>query len=258
VAALFLLGFAVSTLHMRQHMAAALALDPMKQHEAIAQPYNIAALAIMAAAFLVALIYCTDALQSERRDRSILFWKSMPVSNFTTVLAKAIVPIVVLPLITFAITFVTQALMLLLSTVVLLANGMSIAPLWSNVSFFSLSVGLLYHLVAVHGLMYAPIFGWLLLVSAWARHVAFLWAILLPLTIGVLEKIVFHSTHLAAMLSYRISGGAPEGDGKMSMDHLTPFTLGELLLSPTLWLGLAFTAACVVLAARLRRNREPI
>jgi len=258
VAALFLVGFAISTIGLPQQMAAALALDPIKRHEAIAAHYNLAALAIMGATFLVALIYCTEAFQSERRDRSILFWKSMPVSNFTTVLAKALVPIIVLPIVTFAITFVTHALMLLLSSLVLLANGMSVVPLWSNVSFFSISVGLLYHLVAVHGLMYAPIFAWLLLVSAWARHVAFLWAVLLPLTIGVLEKIVFHSTHLAAMLSYRISGGAPNDGGKMSMDHLTPFTLGEFLLSPTLWLGLAFTAVCVVLAARLRRNRGPV
>jgi ABC-2 type transport system permease protein len=257
VAAVFLLGFAMSTFGLPARMRAALASVRMHQQDMITQPYNLAALLIMAATFLVSLLYCIDALQSERRDRSILFWKSMPVSNFTTVLAKALVPIVVLPLITFAVTFVTQLLMLLLSTLVLVANGMSIAPLWSNVSFFSVSIGLLFHLVAIHGLFYAPIFGWLLLVSAWARRVAFLWALLPPLALGAFERIVFHTSHLAAMLSSRISGNAT-GNPKMSMDQLMPFTPGEFLLSPTLWTGLAFTAVCVVLAARLRRNREPV
>jgi len=257
VAALFLLGFAISTIGLPARTRAALAAVRMHQQDMITQPYNLVALLIMATAFLVALLYCVDALQSERRDRSILFWKSMPVSNFTTVLAKAIVPIIVLPLITFAVTFVTQALMLLLSSAVLLANGMSLAPLWSNVSFFSLSLGLFFHLVAIHGLFYAPIFGWLLLVSAWARRVAFLWALLPPLAIAAFEKIVFHTSHLATTLSSRISGNAT-GNPKMSMDQLMPFTPGEFLLSPTLWTGLAFTAVCVVLAARLRRNREPI
>ena len=67
-----------------------------------------------------ALFYCLDALHGERRDRSILFWKSLPVSDLTTVLSKASIPLVVLPLVTFAITVVTQLIMLLLSTAVLL------------------------------------------------------------------------------------------------------------------------------------------
>ena len=77
----------------------------------------------MAAAFIVAIFYCLDALHGERRDRSILFWKSLPVSDLTTVLSKASIPLVVIPLLTFAITVVTQFIMLLLSTAVLLGSG---------------------------------------------------------------------------------------------------------------------------------------
>ena len=72
------------------------------------EPYTFAALLIMGTTFVVAFFYCLDALQGERRDRSILFWKSLPVSDLTTVLAKASVPLVILPLLTFAITVVTQ------------------------------------------------------------------------------------------------------------------------------------------------------
>src|SRR5207244_89525 len=81
VAAVFLFGFMISTIHLPQRLGAALALDPMQQHKLIEQPYTIAALVIMGTTFLVAVFYCLDALHGERRDRSILFWKSLQVSG---------------------------------------------------------------------------------------------------------------------------------------------------------------------------------
>ena len=70
---------------------------------------------IMATAFYRGIFYSLEALHGERRDRSILFWKSLPVSDLTTVLAKASIPLVVLPLLVFAITAALQFVMLLLS-----------------------------------------------------------------------------------------------------------------------------------------------
>src|SRR5207247_3007588 len=178
VAAVILFGFLISTIHLPDKMRAALALDPAKQHELIGQPYSFVALLIMGTTFIVAVFYCLDALHGERRDRSILFWKSLPVSDLTTVLSKASIPLVVLPLLTFAITVVTQWIMLLLSTVVLLMSGVSAATLWTQLSLFQMSLLLFYHLLTVHVLWHAPIYAWLLLVSGWARRAAFLWAAL--------------------------------------------------------------------------------
>jgi ABC-2 type transport system permease protein len=261
VAALILAGFLISTVHLPEKMRAALALNPMQQHELIEQPYNFAALLIMGTTFIVAIFYCLDALYGERRDRSILFWKSLPVSDLTTVLSKASIPMVVLPLVTFAITVVTQGIMLLLSTAVLLGSGLSVATLWTNLPLWHMSVMLFYHLLSIHALWYAPIFGWLLLVSAWSRRAPFLWAALPLLAIGVVEKIAFNTSHFAAMLGQRI-GAAPEHAahtaGSMSMDSLTPLTPGQFLISPGLWIGLAVTAVFLAAAVRLRRYREPI
>src|SRR6267143_874527 len=108
VAALFLFGFLISTIHLPDKMRAALALNPVQQHEFIEQPYTFAALLIMGTAFIVGVFYCLDALHGERRDRSILFWKSLPVSDLTTVLSKAIVPLVVMPVISFVVIIATQ------------------------------------------------------------------------------------------------------------------------------------------------------
>ncbi|MGZ5147892.1 MAG: hypothetical protein ACXWCP_30525, partial [Burkholderiales bacterium] len=190
VAGVFLFGFLISTIHLPDKMRAALAQKQLHGQNILEQPYNVAALVIMGTVFIVGFFYTLDALQGERRDRSILFWKSLPVSDLTTVFSKASIPIVILPLLSFVITVATQLIMLLLSTAVLAASGRSVSLLWAHLPLFHMSLLLLYHLLAVHGLWYAPIYGWLLLVSAWARRAAVLWAALPLLAIGAVEKIV--------------------------------------------------------------------
>jgi ABC-2 type transport system permease protein len=261
VAALFLLGFLISLFHMPDKTRAALAADPMQLHEFIEQPYDFAALLIMGATFIVGIFYCLDALHGERRDRSILFWKSLPVADVTTVLSKASIPLVILPLVTFAVTVALQCIMLMLASAVLQGSGLSVATYWQAVSLFQISMGLLYHLVAVHSLYWAPFWGWLLLVSAWARRVPFLWATLPLLAIGVVERIAFNTSHFASMLANRIGGGGEgggSGEARISMAMLNHQTVAEFLTSPGLWIGLALTAAFLAAAIRLRRYREPI
>ena len=220
--------------------------------------YEFAAGALMGTTLLVAIFYCLDALYGERRDRSVLFWKSMPVSDWTAVLSKMAVPLVILPVVTFVITIAMQLFMLLTSSAILSMKGQSAAALW-KLPWLQMSSGLLYHLVTVHSLYYAPIFGWLLLVSAWAKRLPFLWAFLPLAAIGVTEKIVFNTTHFATMLGSRISGGMeadPAKGGGMMM--LWPSHPLEFLIRPGLWIGLAIAATCVAGAVRLRRYRDPI
>jgi ABC-2 type transport system permease protein len=260
-AVLFLFGFLMGMVRWPAKMRAAMALDPMQQHEFIQKPYTYAALLILGTAFIVQIFYCLDALYSERRDRSILFWKSLPVSDLTTVLSKATIPFVVLPLFSFALTVVTQCVMVLISSAVLLASGQSPAVQWAELPLFQMSGMLLYHLVAMHILWYAPIYSWLLLVSAWARRAAFLWATIPLLVIGVVEKIAFNTSHFATMLGYRFGGGpegAPFTAGDFSMNPMLQLTPGQFLSSGGLWTGLAFAAICLAIAVRLRRSRGPI
>jgi ABC-2 type transport system permease protein len=257
-AVVFLLGFLISIVRLPQRMRAVSALDPAQQREAIAMPYDMLAGLLMLTAMIVGAFYCLGALQGERRDRSILFWKSLPVSDLTTVLAKASIPFVVLPLLTFAITVATQWIMLLLSTIVLWANGLSPGTLWTRLSFFQMSLLLLYHLVTVHALWQAPIYGSLLLISAWARRATFLWAALLLVAIGAVERLIFNTRHFTAMLENRASGGGAEAltmPGTFPMNPMTHLTPGTYLSSSGLWIGLLFTAVCLAAAVRLRRYR---
>src|ERR1700693_2953688 len=197
-AAVFLLAFLT-----------ALTLSPAHRHEPLDIPYEFAAALIMGTGFIVGIFYSLDALYGERRDRSILFWKSLPVSDLTTVLSKFAIPLIILPLLSFAIAVVTQFVMLLLSSAVLLGSGLSVGTLGARMSFFHMSLMLLYHILTVHGLWYAPIYGWLLLVSAWAPRAPFLWAFLPSFVICGGEKIEFNTSHFLALVQYRLTGPEP-------------------------------------------------
>jgi ABC-2 type transport system permease protein len=256
-----LFGFLISLITLPHRMQEAMALDAMKRQTAIEQPYDFAALLLMGVTLIVAIFYCLDALYGERRDRSILFWKSLPVSDVTTVVSKAAIPLVVFPLVTFAVTVVTQWIMLMLSTVALIGSGTSVATLWTNLHLWHMSSGLFFHLLAIHGFWYAPFFGWLVLVSAWAKRAVFLWAVLPPMAIGVVEKLAFNTSYFAMMLGSRFAGdteNAASKAGNMSMDALTPFTPLQFAINPRLWVGLAITAAFLAVAVQVRRYREPI
>jgi ABC-2 type transport system permease protein len=267
VAALALFGFLLALIHPPQNKDMGLAaINPSFEPVALAMPYSHAAMLLVLTAFIVVIFYCLDALYGERRDRSILFWKSLPVSDLTTVLAKAGIPLVVLPLIVFAITVALQLIMLVLSTAALLMTGGSVATLWKQLPFFQLEAVLFYSL-AVMALWYAPIFAWLLLISAWARRATFLWAILPPLAIALVEFITFHSVHFGSLLADRFFGFAPRAfnymmpDGSMVDPHFIPIrqiTPGRFLATPGLWIGLVFATAFLAAAVRLRRYREPI
>jgi ABC-2 type transport system permease protein len=259
VAAVFVFGFLISTIGMPHRRRALLMLDPAQQRATIEKPYDIAAIILILTAFLVAVFYCLDALHGERRDRSILFWKSLPVSDRTTVLSKASIPLVVLPLIIFAIIVTTQFLMLLWSSAVLLPSGLA-GTTWTRFNFFEQSLILLYGLITF-ALWHAPTYGWLLLVSGWARRVPVLWAVLPLLALAVLEKIAFNSSLVSSMLKDRFMGHVARAftvkpDGRF--DSLAQLTPGRFLSSPSLWIGLVVAAAFLAAAVRLRRNREPI
>jgi len=262
VAAFQVIGFAISTIGLADRRRAVLLLDPAHQRAAIEQPYDLAAMMMIFIVFIVGVFYCLDALHGERRDRSILFWKSLPVSDLTAVLSKTTIPLVILPLIAFALIVCVQLVMLLMTSVNLLMHGMSPATTFAHVPVFQNWLVMLYGLVAI-ALWHAPIYGWLLLVSGWARRATFLWAVLPLIVIQIFEKIVFDTSYFAKLVQHRLMGFAPHafgfhGEGHPTIDSLSQLTPERYLSSPGLWIGLVFAAAFVACAVRLRRYRGPL
>lgn len=262
VAVVEIIGFAISAVGLPERRRVVLLLnDPVKQRHLIEQPYDLAAVMMLLTIFFVGIFYCLDALYGERRDRSILFWKSLPASDLATVLSKISIALLVLPLIGFCLVVLIQLATLVITSVSLLFAGGSVSSTWKLIPFFQNWFVLLYGLIAV-SLWNAPIYGWMLLVSAYVRRAAFLWAILPWFAISVFERITFGSSYFFGLVKVRCFGFAAEAfDFKGphpiidSLDQLTPL---RYLTGIELWLGLLFAAACLAGAVQLRRYRGPI
>jgi ABC-2 type transport system permease protein len=256
VAGVALLGFCLSSF-------VGIWEPPLRLHSAHLQtPFDMAAGLMMLTGIVVSVFYCLDALHGERRDRSVFFWKSMPVSDLTTVLAKASIPLFVLPLIVVTVTLAMQAIMLLFGSAVVAAGGMSVREVSRNLPILQMWLLLLYHYGTAHVLWPFPVYCWLLLVSGWAKRAVFLWAALPVLVIGGFERMAFHTLHFAQIVGGQLIGNAPVMDmapGDMGLDPLTTHvTMGRFISSPGLWIGLALSAIFLAAAVRLRRNQGPI
>jgi len=275
IAAVYLLSFTVSAIWLPNNMREVWMPHTMREMATLkvtdtliglAMPYTHATALVGMVAFLVGIFYSLEALHSERRDRSILFWKALPVSDLTTVLSKAAIPLVVLPLIVLAVSIVLQQIMRLLSMAVLVMNGGSAATLWTRLPLSDMELVTLYGTVVIV-LWHAPIYCWFLLVSGWARRAVFLWAVVPWLAIAAMENIAFHTSFLGRMLHGRLLGfgeaafdlkdknGVPIDTHFIPLTQLTP---GRFLSSPGLWLGLIVAAAFFLAAVRQRRYREPL
>lgn len=262
VAGLVLFGFLVRIAQLPQALRTVSTLKPSEQSLVFAAPFGIAAATIAGTGLIVAFFYCLGALYNERRDRSVLFWKSLPVSNLTAVLSKAFVPLVVVPLVVLAVALAAQLVMLLAGTLALMAYGLDSSSIWTHWPFFRMAVVELYTLVVLT-LWYAPIYGWLLLVSSWARSMAILWAVLPPVGLCIAERIAFDTAYLSSLLDHRLNGFVSAGfthDLKADplVDPLAILAPDRFLLTPGLWIGLALAAGFLAGAVWLRRNRDPI
>lgn len=224
-------------------------------------PYSFMALAVLLVGMLVAITYSLGALQGERRDRSLLFWKSMPVSDGMTVLSKAAIPIAVTPVVTLVVVFAAQILMLAWSTLVVVANGISPMTLWAQVKLDTMWLVLPYGLL-INAAWQAPVYAWFLLVSAWARRMPILWALGPFVAPALIEAMAFRTSHVGHFLIVRLLGGLAQafsvgGKAEQAVDNVSQLDPGHILAEPDIWVGLVFAAAFLAAAAWLRRRREP-
>src|SRR3712207_462963 len=196
---------------------------------------------LVVAAFIIGAFYCLDALYGERRERSILFWKSLPVSDVTAVLAKITIPLVVLPLVCIPISICLHLLWLLVSSIVLLVGGVSPGTTFAHLPLFQLWIAMLYSWICVV-LWHAPIYAWLLLVSAAVRRTPFLWAVLPFVGLGIFERVAFGTAYVGDFIRYRLIGWfyhaatIPAHGTPATAEPLAALTPGRYLGTPGLWL----------------------
>ena len=196
--------------------------------------------------FVVVFFYLLDSLFTERRDRSILFWKSLPVSDAKTVLSKLFVALVAVPLWSWALSLVVG--LVVFGVVAAQVSGTPAAGLgtWHGGTWLTVQAAMLGKMV-IAALWYLPVAGWLLLVSVLAKRAPFLWATLPFLVLSLAERIALGSNVVGALVAQRLFGFREE------VSLMSEF---PLLASPGLWIGVAVGAALVYAAIRVRRRSD--
>ncbi|PKM16600.1 MAG: hypothetical protein CVV05_19860 [Gammaproteobacteria bacterium HGW-Gammaproteobacteria-1] len=227
----------------------------------------------------VVFFYCLGCLFDERKDRSVLFWKSLPVSDRDTVLAKVASAIVVAPLIATVVGVIAGfGFFVLISAVVFFHGGNPLALIWGPANPLTVVFNL-FAALPVYVVWALPTVGWLMLCSAWAKSKPFLWALMIPVLSGILVSWFdvmqlfslktgwFWSHVVARLLGSALPGADILFRGDMEMfermngpeDMASLFGAGHAwagLASVEVWLWAAAGAAMIVAAIRLRRWRD--
>jgi len=214
------------------------------------------------AAAIVGAFVALDCLYAERKDRSILFWKSLPVSDGLTVLSKFLVIVAVAPLGIFLLAAVGHLVALGIWQARAASGAVPDVATWNTLAWLRGECVILLCLILA-SLWYAPLVAAAMLLSAWVKRSPLLWAIL-PLVLGcIFELIVFHTKHLWHFLQYRSGGiwnvlthrdgySVINGPGKLLHD----LNWAAAFTNVDLWLGVLAAAALLYGAMRIRRYRD--
>ncbi|MCB1598755.1 MAG: hypothetical protein R3F18_19750 [Lysobacterales bacterium] len=236
----------------------------------------VTAILWQAVLFIVLFFYFVGSLYDDRKDRSVLFWKSMPVSDLETVISKLVFGVVVAPLFMLGALIIGQIVLLLASGVVVMAHGGNAWKLlWAHASPFPVW-GQILAIQGVQALFLLPLFGWLMLASSFARSKPILWAVLPPVVFAIMESFIGFTAHFSLskviwefVLRRLAAGFAPIsfsanfGDGQSMQAGLsgtrfaTEFSqvLGRLGTSD-LWIGVLIGVVFLAGAVYLRRYRD--
>lgn len=228
----------------------------------------------------VVFFYALGSLYDDRKDRSVLFWKSLPVSDAHTVLSKALWALVLAPALAIGIGLLIGIVLWAISALTMVANGIPGAGAIFSESHPFRVLGQVLSSIPVYAFWALPTVGWLMLCSAWARSKPFLWAVLIPLLgttliswLGTLPGIeiphdeVWYALVLRGLLSivpgtwyFNPSVNAAVDtriDGPEDLANAIDLSSSwQVFATPDLWIGAAIGAAMIYAAIVLRRRRE--
>jgi len=235
----------------------------------------ISASAILGIMAIVIFFYCLGALYDDRKDKSVLFWQSLPIANWKTVVSKVASAIFIAPAIAAVLGVITGAVLVLVTACVASLHGLSVWAGLTEAHPIRLVTNIL-GLIPLYAVCALPTIGWLMLCSAWARSKPFLWALIIPLAttfavwwlhlLGMpgLNAQWFFS-HVASRVLFEVIPGNwlsfinpmyAGSQGEEVFEHLDLLRNYSALASGELWLGVIAGAAMLAVAAWLRRWRD--
>jgi len=210
---------------------------------------------------LYSTLYLLDCLYDDRRDRSVLFWKSLPISDTDTVLSKLIVALFAIPLVSFVAADVTSLIVAFIVSV--RARSMIGGALWEGGAWLQMQALWLY-VILTAAIWYLPVAGWCLMVSAWVKRAPMLWSVL-PLLVAYLIERFFLGTHyLATLIGGRLGGYAAAAfHGSWNVNDVTSsawqfMDIGGFFTNRATWIGAAVGAAMVAATIQMRMRRAEV
>ncbi len=226
---------------------------------------------LMAMWFLM-IFYSLDALNAERKDKSILFWRSLPITDAETVVSKLFTAVILIPLVTFAAVAVSQLVNLILMSIWVSVEGGSPGHLiWGSLPLFDTWLATFIVLLAIP-IWISPLIGWFLFVSAWTKRGPFLTAFLPIAVLPILEYVVFRTSMLGDAIVNRFSMKTMplfdldvfrffddqkfRGAAEENLSLLSLLDPGKFLISLDLWLGLIVCGLLITAAIYVRRYRD--
>lgn len=225
----------------------------------------------------VVFFYCLSALYDDRRDRSVLFWKSLPISDTSTVLSKVVSAAVVAPVIAVATGLVTGIIQLISYAIVLSFHGVNTWELLTLAHPIRTLLSLIAS-IPTYALWAIPAVGWLMLCSAWARSKPFLWAVAVPAITAILlgwvrimglfnldggwfmrnvvARILFSVFPISTIFFDKGNLSAGMKGDTDAIDSLLFDNSYHMLTSPGLWIGVVAGVLMLAGAVWFRRVRD--
>lgn len=169
----------------------------------MASYFMILAIPFMMTLYVCCLIYLVNTLYQDRKEMSIFFWQSMPVSNLKTVLSKVVTVVVIAPLFYVAIIFGLYLIGMIWLTILGVVNDVDMVGVGWMFAAAILSLVLIYLSSVIASLWLFPTVGWLMLFSAFAKKTPFLWAVGVFILVGILEDFIFGTQYLGNWVESR-------------------------------------------------------
>ncbi|MCW8997150.1 MAG: nucleoporin NDC1, partial [Kangiellaceae bacterium] len=207
--------------------------------------------------FIVSFFFALGTLYEERKDRSILFWKSLPVSDTMTVFSKYLAIVIATPIIYAAVVICFQLFALIMGTILAWFGGDSGVGFWTSANLFAVALNTVISIL-VWTIWFSPLWAWLMLASSWAKRVAFLWGTLPILFIVVAEWTIFNSFKFITMVGEYLFEGLLYGVANMKviedggLDFIEASSSLEAFISLEFWVGMIISAGLLGSAIYLR------
>ncbi len=226
--------------------------------------------------FFVLFFFLLGSLFDDRKDGSILFWKSIPISDAETVFSKLLTAMFFVPVVFVAVYFVSQLAVMILQSVLALFHGLNpIKLVWMPAPIFK-SAGVMLMGGLVQMVWALPIYGWLLFCSSYSKRRPFLFATVIPGLVGLawywfnlltklsvfdgglIKTIATHAGHALVPDASRAHGNSwgVNFDPEESSMSETITSMFESLNRSDVYYGVVFAAVMIAITIWVRRYRN--